>query len=153
MESNSEEKAQDLMHQIVEFDDEFEEFMKGVFYNELKEEEDLKEDSKNKWGGSKPSKAPNKKQDFSNAYKKVLMQFFSSADSIYDEDDFECQFHMPRSIYNRIQEKIIGKGSFVQCVNAVIGELLIRQLVQLVACLRHLAYGNAYDRENKNLHF
>jgi hypothetical protein len=58
---------------------------------------------------------------------------------------------MPRSVFNRIQETICSEGLFVQKQMAITGKPGISPLVQLMACLRYLAYGDLYDREDKNL--
>jgi hypothetical protein len=96
------------------------------------------------WGGSRPGKAPNKKRDFERAYKMRLEQYFSGPDSIYDEDDFERRFRMPRAIFNKISDAIFVEVPFTLRKNRA-GKAGIHPLVCLVACLRLLAYGTAAD--------
>ena len=57
---------------------------------------------------------------------------------------------MPREVFNKIQEGILGQGTFIQRHDAV-GKPGIHPLCRLVASLRLLAYGNAADSVDENL--
>jgi hypothetical protein len=103
-------------------------------------------------GGSRPAgKAPNKKRDFEQAYKRLLEQYFRGPDSIYNEGDFERRFWMPpRAIFNKISDAIFGEVPFTLHKNRA-GKAGIHPLVCLVACLRLLAYDTAADSVDENL--
>ena len=107
------------------------------------------EDSK--WGGSRPGKAPNKKRDFEGAYNRLVRQYFSGAQSTYDETDFERRFRVPRQVFTRIHDDLLDEEPFVLHTDRVTKKLGIRPLVRLTACFRRLAYGNASDQIDENL--
>lgn len=102
------------------------------------------------WGGARKGKAPNKERDFALAYSQLVKDYFNGRDSVYNEVDFERRFRMSRALFNVIHDRLMGKEPFVQKYDAT-GKLGIRPLVKLVACLRFLAYGDSYDREDENL--
>jgi hypothetical protein len=108
------------------------------------------EDEPRQWGGSHRGKAPNKNRDFTKAHEQLVANYFSGDQSIYDEDDFERRFRMPRTVFNRLKDGIIGKGPFVLQTDAA-KKGGIHPLVRLVACLRKLSYGDTTDREDENL--
>jgi hypothetical protein len=117
----------------------------------LEEMNDDDDDSEEGWGGSRPGRAKNKARDFAGAYQRLVHNYFSGPASKYDENDFERRFRMPRSVFNKIQEKIIGKGLFEHRKMNLSGRKGIHPLVRLTACLRRLAYGDSSDREDENL--
>ena len=110
--------------------------------------EDLLEDEpeENQWSGSSPGKSPDKKRDFKGAYKRLVCQYFSGDESVYNEKDFEQRFRMPRHVFNRICLKLHGMEPFVQKHDAITKEPGIVPLVRCVACLRKLSYGDPSDR-------
>ena len=57
---------------------------------------------------------------------------------------------MPRPVFNAIEDAMMGSDPFVQKTD-ILGKQGIHPLVKLVACLRYLACGDAYDREDENL--
>jgi Plant transposon protein len=95
-------------------------------------------------------KSANKARDFKRANDLVVNHYFSGRESVYNEQDFERRFRMPRSVFNRIHDALMGRDPFVHYEDAT-KKLGVYPLVKLVACLRHLAYGDAYDREDENL--
>jgi hypothetical protein len=76
--------------------------------------EDSDEESEREWGtGSRPGKAANKARDFKGAYERLFKNYFSTdPPPVYNDTDFERRFRMPRAVFNRISEKIIGKGLY-----------------------------------------
>lgn len=112
--------------------------------------QDVMGDMPGDWGGSERGKAPNKKRDFHAAYQKVLRQYFSGTDSVYDERDFARSFRMPCPVFNRIKNALIRPGGFEHKFDAT-HKPGIYPLVRLVACLRKIAYGDADDREDEHL--
>ena len=96
------------------------------------------------------NKSANKARDFKLANDLVVNHYFSGRESVYNEEDFERRFRMPRSVFNRIHDALMGRDPFVHYEDAT-KKLGVYPLVKLVACLRHLAYGDAYDREDENL--
>lgn len=111
--------------------------------------DDSSEDE-NTRGGSQPGKAPNKNRDFIGANQRLMSNYFNGSNSTYDENDFERRFRMPRTIFNRIYNQIVGNSPFVQRFDAL-KKPGITPLVRLTACLRKLAYGDASDRDDENL--
>jgi hypothetical protein len=99
---------------------------------------------------SRVGRAPNKNRDFVAAYTQLVKDYFSGSTSTYNEADFERRFRMPRALFNKINETLMGIHPFVQ-YHDCIGKIGIHPLVKMVACLRFLAYGDAYDREDENL--
>jgi hypothetical protein len=63
------------------------------------------DESEREWGtGSRPGKAKNKARDFKGVYERLFKNYFSTdPPPIYDENDFERRFHMPRAVFNRIK--------------------------------------------------
>jgi Plant transposon protein len=98
----------------------------------------------------RPMKSPNKPRDFKLANDLLVTHYFSGRESLYNEADFERRFRMPRAVFNRIRDAVMGTDPFVHKEDAT-KKLGLYPLVKLVACLRHLAYGDAYDREDENL--
>jgi Plant transposon protein len=95
-------------------------------------------------------KTPNKQRDFKAANDLLVAHYFSGRESLYNEADFERRFRMPRSVFQRIHDASMGTDPFIHKEDAT-KKLGLYPLVKLVACLRHLAYGDAYDREDENL--
>ena len=83
-------------------------------------------------------------------YARVVRNYFSGAESVYNDTDFERRFRMSRRLFNRIHDTVMGIDPFVQKYDAA-RKPGIHPLVKLVGCLRFLAYGDAYDREDENL--
>ena len=102
-------------------------------------------------GCSRPRRSPNKERDFVQAHANLIKNYFSGLESVYDENDFEHWFHMPRSVFETIKDTIFGSGLFVQKTIQVTRKPGISPLVHLTACLQYLAYGDVYNREDKNL--
>jgi hypothetical protein len=65
------------------------------------------------WGGSRPGRAPNKDRNFARADKLLREYYFSGEASLYDEIDFERRFRMPRSVFRRVHDNVIGRGLFI----------------------------------------
>lgn len=101
-----------------------------------------------KWGGSVPGKTPNKNRDFKGAHERLVSHYFSGPESLYDETDFERRFRLPRPVFNRIYEKLLGLEPFVQKYDAFTEIAGITPLCRLVAAHRQLCYGEARRRVN-----
>jgi len=97
-----------------------------------------------KWGGSRPGKAPNKSRDFARARAILYKQYFSGEDSIYNEVDFERRFRMPRAVFMKVKEAVIGEGPFKHHLDGR-GKPGIDPVVRLTACLRRMACGTSSD--------
>lgn len=95
-------------------------------------------------------KSANKKRDFMAAHQQVVSFYFNGRESVYDEKDFERRFRMPRSVFDKIRSKLMGTEPFVHFTDPT-GKIGIFPLVKLVACLRYIAYGDAFDRDDENL--
>jgi hypothetical protein len=146
-----EQEVDDVIFRTLDLDAEYKEMVAKIIQDELEEEEEEEGSTTNQWGGSKSGKSGNKERDFANAYDDLTRHYFSGIHSFYDKVDFEWRFHMPQTVFNKIQEKIIGEEPFIQYTNPITQKLQIRPLVWLTVCLRHLAYGDATDREDENL--
>jgi hypothetical protein len=103
-----------------------------------------------KKGGSLPGKATNKRRDFGDAYHRLVIDYFSGVNSVYNEVDFERRFRINRGVFVRIYETLLGKGKFIQRSDAL-GKQGIHPLVRMVACLRYLAYGSSYDTTDEQI--
>jgi Plant transposon protein len=101
------------------------------------------------WGGSKKGKARNKERDFAAAYHRLVQQYFSGTESVYNEVDFARRFRMPRTVFNRVWENLNGKAPFQQYHDCVTKRAGIHPLVRFVACLRKLSYGDCSDRNDE----
>lgn len=112
--------------------------------------DDSDEEIESKWGSSLPGKAANKKRDFKGAYENVKRQYFNGDASIYDDKDFERRFRMPREVFTRIHDKLLGKDPFMQKVDAL-GKEGIYPLVRMIAAIRMLSYGDSADRQDEYL--
>jgi hypothetical protein len=108
------------------------------------------EDEVNTWGGSKKGKAPNKKRNFEESYNNLIRDYFNEDQSVYNEADFTRRFRVSRNIFHRIYNKILNKGMFQQRKDAI-GKPGIHPLVRVVACMRHLAYGDSFDGTDEYL--
>jgi len=104
-----------------------------------------------KHGGSKEGRAKNIDRDFPAAYAKVVKDYFSGPASTYNERQFEQRFRTPRAVFEKIHDKLMGQWPFTGPTKNCVGTPGIHPLPRLVACFRHLAYGDAYDREDENL--
>ena len=133
-----------LLH-ILEMEMEFDEQVNALIMESSSDEEESR-----KRGGSAPGKAPNKGRDFHGAYMTVIKHYFSGRESLYSEADFERRFRLPRSVFNRIHDALMGTNPFVHKEDAT-KKKGIYPLVKLVACFRYLAYGDAFDREDEHL--
>lgn len=113
--------------------------------------DDSSDEDESTWGGSRPGKSPNKERDFAGAYEQLTRDYFSGEESIYDEQDFNRRFRMPRSVFDKINNGINGRGSFKQSYNCT-GKAGIHPLCRLTAVLRMIAYGDAADRQDEYMH-
>lgn len=127
-----------LLQQEMDVDDE----MQAMVFDSSSDEEGVKKRSYDK--------RPNKSRDFLAAHQQTIKFYFSGRDSVYSEADFERRFRMPRLVFNRIHDELMGVDPFTQKKDAT-NKLGISPLVKLVACCRHIAYGDAYDRDDENL--
>ena len=67
-----------------------------------------------------------------------------------NEKDFERRFRCPRDICNRVHQDLMGEDPFTHKMDAT-GKPGMSPLVKPVACFRHIACGDAPDREDENL--
>jgi hypothetical protein len=71
-------------------------------------------------------------------------------DSVYNKQDFERRFRVPREVFNRIHDKLMGEHPFIHYEDAT-KKKGTYPLVKLVACFRYIAYSYAYNQEDENL--
>jgi len=95
-------------------------------------------DEERQWGGSIPGKAPNKARNFAQAKETLIRQYFSGEASTFDEKDFERRFRMPRVVFMRVKDAVLGEEPFTEKSDAY-GKPGIDPLVRLSACFRKLA--------------
>jgi Plant transposon protein len=115
-------------------------------------EETLFEEEPNsaKIGGLQPRKAPHKDRDFAMAFDRLIQDYFSGENSIYDEVDFERRCGVSRTVFKTIYYAILYKGMFSHKKDAT-GKLGIHPLVRTVACFRYLAYIISFDSCDESL--
>ena len=85
----------------------------------------------------------NKARDFAGAYARVVKNYFSGPESVYDDVDFERRFRMSRRLFNQIHDRIMGLDTFIQKYDKFKKTPGIHPLVKLVGCFRFVAYGSA----------
>jgi hypothetical protein len=72
---------------VREWEEEFNELLQEILYDEIMELEDEEEEQVEvKWGSSRPGKAPNKNRDFIQAHANSVKNYFSGTGSVYDEN-------------------------------------------------------------------
>ena len=100
------------------------------------------------WGGSPKGKAPNKDRNFQRAYVQLTRDYFpelsGTGTCVYNEANFERRFRVPRSVFDKVNTRLNGKGRFCQRYDAT-GLPGIHPLCRVTACFRHIAYGDACD--------
>jgi Plant transposon protein len=95
-------------------------------------------------------RSPNKERNFEEAHEKLMKDYFNGPESVYNEVDFERRFRISRKVFNHLHDKLMGTDPFLHKQDCF-GNYGIHPLVKLVACLRYVAYGDAFDREDENL--
>ena len=135
-------------YQMFLDDMEFDDTVIEILMMDESSDEELSQSST--WGGSKKGKSANKKRDFQGAYTRLVRQYFSGRESVYDEKDFSRRFRVSRDIFVRIHDSLMGKDPFIQKHDAT-GKLGIHPLVKIVGCFRFLGYGDAKDHYDEHL--
>ena len=102
------------------------------------------------WGGSIRGKLPNKNRDFDDAFKRLIKDYFSGNDSVYDEVHFERRFRLSRSLFLKIYEAIVLNPPFIITQDCT-GKAGIHPLIRMSACLRFLFNGRCYDADDEYL--
>jgi hypothetical protein len=77
------------------------------------------EDTFSCWGGSRAGRSNNIPRDFEEAYQRLIKQYFSGEESLYNEASFERRFGVPRVVFNRIYDSLTGNDPFVRKYNPV----------------------------------
>ena len=139
------EEDYDTTHHFLEEEMEIDELAQSILLDSSSDEEEPKQ-----WGGSREGRTPNKNRDFIGAAAQLDRDYFNGPESTHSEADFERRFRMPRVVYEEIEAAVLGEEPFVQKKD-IVGKPGVNPRVKLVACLRHLAYGDSYDREDENL--
>ena len=75
--------------------------------------------SETKWGGSPKGKTRNIPRDFQASYIIFINNYFSGAQSIYNEVQFERRLGMPRSVVMRLWDVCNGVDPFTQKLDSV----------------------------------
>ena len=81
----------------------------------------------------------------------VVRQYFSGADSLYNEESFEQRFGCPRVVVDRVWRALERCDPFVLKTNRATMQPGIRPLVRFTAAMRMLVYGNCADRIDEGL--
>ena len=129
----------DIVKEELDVDDD----MMALFAELLSSSSDEEDETKHR--------QPNKARDFAGAYARVVKNYFSGPESVYDDVDFERRFRMSRRLFNQIHDRIMGLDPFVQKYDKFKKTPGIYPLVKLVGCFRFLAYGSAYDSFDEHL--
>ena len=80
---------------------------------ECMEESSGKEEEENPWGGSCMGKAENLPRDIEGAYQNVVAHYFTGERSLCSEDHFLRRFGVPRSVFHKVHDELIGETVFV----------------------------------------
>ncbi|KAK1866663.1 hypothetical protein I4F81_009179 [Pyropia yezoensis] len=93
----------------------------------------------------------NKLRNFGRGLRGILIDYFgvSGNPPVYDEDDFERRFRVPRSVFVRVYQAVKDQPGFIQTIDAT-GRPRAHPLQKLVAAFRVLAYGESTDRPDEN---
>jgi len=91
-------------------------------------------------GGSCRGRRQNKLRDFLSGVHNIMRDYFGvhGLPPIYDEEDFERRFRMPRVLFQRIYDDAKDELFFQQRINAT-GPLQAHPLQKIVGALRVLA--------------
>lgn len=104
---------------------------------------------KRKPGGSVPGKASNVRWDFNVGLQRLQDDYFRVGRRS-DERAVERGFWLPRSVFNRLQSKVVGKGIFLRRTDGL-GRQDIHPIQRIVVALRLLAYGGAFGSVDEYL--
>lgn len=91
------------------------------------------------------ARVPNKNRDFKEA-KERFMKFYFKNRSVYSEWDFERRFRLPRILYERIKNCIVGCNDLFTVRYDAAKKQGIDPEIRLIACLRLLEYGSFFDQ-------
>lgn len=103
-----------------------------------------------RYHGSVLARRPNKQRNFARGLRSILIDYFGVAGNppVYDEDDFERRFRVPRSVFVRVYRAVKDQPGFKQAIDAT-GRPRAHPLQKLVAAFRVLAYGESTDRPDE----
>jgi len=98
-------------------------------------------------GGSWRGRRPNRNRGFEVGAHAILRDYFGAGGKppVYSDLDFEKRFRMPRAVFQRLYASVCNEPWWKRSVNAT-GRLQSHPIQKLVAALRVLGYGEAYDR-------
>jgi len=101
-------------------------------------------------GGSRRGRRPNRNRGFDMGAHAILRDYFGVGGQppVYSELDFEKRFRMPRVVFQRLYAAVYNEPWWKRSVNAT-GRLQSHPIQKLVAALRVLGYGEAYDRPDE----
>lgn len=91
------------------------------------------------------ARIPNKKRDFQEAKQRFLKFYFNDG-RVYSERDFERHFTIPRILYERIKNCIVGCNDLFPLRIDPSTEEGISPEVRLIACIGLPAYGCSFDQ-------
>eukprot|EP00170_Pyropia_yezoensis_P007371 contig_30185_g7393 len=96
--------------------------------------------------GSVNGRKANQHRDFAIGVYDIKGDYFGVDGNppVYDEYDFERRFRVPRSVYLRVYDAVKNEPGFKQSSSAS-GQAQAHPLQKVVAAIRVIAYGEAYD--------
>lgn len=102
---------------------------------------------RSRYWGSLPGRRANKQRNFETGLYSILRDYFGvdGKPLVYDEDDFETRFRVPRAVFLRVYRAVRDRPGFRQSINAT-GRPQAHPLLKWVAAFRVLAYGKSSDR-------
>jgi Plant transposon protein len=108
--------------------------------------------------GSRPGQSINKDRDFANGHRWVMLDYFRRSDElrddgsnlmgpVYDENDFERTFRMPRGVFSNLFSGIVSHNAYLRrgLSSDVTGRLGAASLQKVVAALRQISLGICAD--------
>lgn len=93
------------------------------------------------------ARARNKARNFEGSYQRFHRYYFAE-NPVFNEQDFERRFRMPKRLFERIDAALRGRSIFKHREDAT-GKKGIHPQIRLVAALRILAYGMSFDQTDE----
>ena len=108
-------------------------------------------DSKKEWGRSPEGKSTNIPSDFLGAYNMIINHYFSGVHSLYNKQTFKRRFSCQISVIERVYTTLSIQDPFILKTNRAGLKPGMRSMLNIIAALRMLKYGDSTDRLNNHL--
>ncbi|XP_020170104.1 uncharacterized protein [Aegilops tauschii subsp. strangulata] len=89
---------------------------------------------------SVPSRAPNLNRNRERGHALLYADYFANT-PLFKPDKFRRRFRMARHVFNRIRERVVAHGPYLECKTDALGKLGFSSYQKCNAAIRMLAYG------------